>query len=81
MATINFYMDQAREIRIEREDGFPGKLIGRYLPGLSYRITDLNKSYVEKWIEEGICHIGVLPGSAASLGINVAGSVKSKSKK
>lgn len=76
---INFYMTEVREIRTERPDGLPGQLLGRFLPGLSYRLTPQNKDHVEKWASEGAARMGVLPGSAADLlagGGSVSGTVK-----
>lgn len=76
---IDFYMLEAREIRTKRDDGLPGLLLGRYLPGLSYRLTPKNQADVETWITEGVAKVGVAPGSAAAhrlAGGLVGGAVK-----
>lgn len=72
VAPIYFHMLQTREIRQKREDGLPGRLLGRFLPygaanPLSYRLTPLNKEYVLKWIEEGAAAYGAPEGSYAKI--------------
>lgn len=83
---ISFYMSQPREIRAPRADGLPGILLGRFLPATpqkpySYTVTDGNKDHVQTWVSEGAAHIGIYPGSAASIraaGGSVGGSVAVK---
>ena len=82
VTVVNFFMTEPREARTQRADKLPGKLLARFLPGLSYRITPKNKPFVEAWMKEGVAHIGVLPGSMAALGFTgtVRATVTTKAK-
>lgn len=77
---VNFFVTEPLEARVPRTDGLPGKLLARYQPGLSYRLTEKNKPFVEAWIAGGKAQIGVPAGSAAALGIKVAGRVNTQEK-
>lgn len=77
---VNFFMTEPREARTTRADGLPGRLLARYLPELSYRLTPANKEFVEAWMAEGVAHFGVLPGTAAALGFKATGRVTTKAK-
>lgn len=68
MDVDRFYMTETREAR-----SVGGKLFGRFLPGLSYRITDINKKFVEKWVQEGVAHAGLPP--ARGKGTSIVSSV------
>lgn len=78
VTVVNFFMTEAREARTSRADNLPGKLLARYLPGMSYRLTPKNKPFVEAWIAEGVAHLGVLPGSAAALSVSATVATKAK---
>lgn len=79
--SMPFTVFEVTEFRIGGTGSRPGALIARYLPGMTYRLTNKNKEFVQQMVEDGKAQYGALSAQQSALVGRVTGRMGVKAKK